>query len=176
MRFFNTEIFHQQLPKAKDSSRHWEICSCFQAKPIQAQISRRSPWSSLLPSWKFLDSLPRNLFHLHFIKIHFYHITTFQEDMQCHREINRANLFCIIKVLKWWRYEIPISFLFPVHHRVEGLLRLIEACYIFLLLMWILAEVECNISSMKGDYFYKLNQCILLSSISRNVTLLHFII
>lgn len=29
---------------------------------------------------------------------------------------------------------------------------------------------------MKGDYFYKLNQCILLSSISRNVTLLYFII
>lgn len=42
--------------------------------------------------------------------------------------------------------------------------------------MWVLAQVEWNISCLKGDYFYKLNQCILLSSISRNVTLLDFII
>lgn len=35
----------------------------------QPPVCKRSPESSLLPSQKLLGSVPRNPFHLHFIKI-----------------------------------------------------------------------------------------------------------
>lgn len=101
--------------------------------PFQSPVCRRSPGPFLLPSQKLFDSVPNNPFTFILLKV-FYHITTFQEDMNCNREINRANLFYIVKVLKWWRYEIPIFLFLPVHHCAERLLRLIEARFIFLLL------------------------------------------
>lgn len=126
---FNTEIFHHQPPKPKDSSRyHLERCSCLQAKPIHAQVN-----SSLQSAKDLLDLLCCLVesfltqcqgILLTILLKSFYYITTFQEDVNCNREINRANLFCIIKVLKWWRCEIPISLFFYLFIIVQ---RIIEA-------------------------------------------------
>ena len=127
----------------------------------------------MLPSWKLLDSIPRDPVHLLFIKIVLsYYKLSRRRGLQQRDKYSQSILYHqSLYMMKMW-----ISVSFPIHHCGGGLPSLIEACYIFLLLMWVLAEVEWNISSMKGDYFYKLNPCILLSSISRNVTLLHFII
>lgn len=56
----------------------------------------------------FLTQLQGILFTSILLKS-FSHTISFQEDVDSNREINRANLFCIIKVLKWWRCEIPVS-------------------------------------------------------------------
>lgn len=163
-------------PRIPDST--WSFPPNFPTQQIQPPICKRSPGFLLFLSQLLLTWFQGTPFIIVVVSKPFYFITTFQEDIAWGRKTNRGSLFHIIKGLTGRRYDTPVSFSFflPVHHCAGGLLRLIEVCFIFLLLMWVLAQVEWNISRLKGDYFYKLNQCILLSSISRNVTLLYFII
>lgn len=150
--------------------------SSFSAQQRQPPVWKRSPgfllfFHQVLLTW--FQGISSSLFYLN-------HVIILQPSKETVRggKTNRGSLFHIIKGLTGGRYDIPVSCSFSCSSLCRRIIEFNWSLFHFfsLPLMWVLAQVEWNISGLKGDYFYKLNQCILLSSISRNVTLLYFII